>query len=921
VSRLNNLSQEFIDKFFQLASGKIDSEKIELFLTKIESRLNKFYFTYSSEINLLRLLDNQFHLNLFVSDLLKYEHYIDLILTIVTYSNYLTDIIVKHPNYFYFICNGSATLSGKINKYYSERIKNIDLTKISFNSKINSLRNFKKQEILRLGILDYFYNENIIRITKSLSQLANQICNFLFLLCIKEIKNKYKINKLPNYCLISLGKLGGEELNYSSDIDLILFTEYNLQISNNLNTNKVYEEVVKLFINKSSEISPQGDLYRIDFRLRPYGRNSELVNTLSEYLYYYEHQSEFWERQMLIKSSFVSGSKKLFNKFYEYIQNLIYPKTFFSSPVDKLKYIKNSIEIRLKDEVNIKLSSGGIRDIEFSVQALQIFNGGKDKELREKNTLKALNKLFKKKLITKDEFKSLKSNYILFRKIEHFLQLMNNLQTHHIPDNGEILEKLSFFLEYKSSLAFKEDIENKRKFNSSFFNQIISSDKTDNLFDKINFKERKKAISNYIFLSTGVSTVHSKKFDEYTINSFNQISNHILNYLSNSKNPDKTLDNFVRIIKSYSIPQYWYDLFKDIKFLNITLEICDKYKFLLNCLLENESVRDYYISRNAFVKINESSLIEFIPLLFKFSSSLQFITGIIDLKKFFELNTKFYSKNILHLIEKDPRIKTYVKDLVVLGFGSFATEEMNLFSDIDLIFVSNNIEKFIDAQYDFQNLLNKIKSELNIEVDCRLRPEGRSSQLVWNFDDLINYIEKRARIWELLSYSKSMLIAGDKHYFDLIIKKLSQRILMLDNEVIKKELLEMRNKLVGSSEYLVNLKKVSGGLIDIAFIIGYYYLLNLNNLPYYSNSTIERINYLIEHNNQFREIENNFILLKKFEIYYQIVSSSKSVKIDFEDENFFILSEIFEKKSINELQDLFKKVFQSNIRIFNNTFQ
>jgi glutamine synthetase adenylyltransferase len=166
-----------------------------------------------------------------------------------------------------------------------------------------------------------------------------------------------------------------------------------------------------------------------------------------------------------------------------------------------------------------------------------------------------------------------------------------------------------------------------------------------------------------------------------------------------------------------------------------------------------------------------------------------------------------------------------------------------------------------------------------------------------------------------------MLIAGDKHYFDLIIKKLSQRILMLDNEVIKKELLEMRNKLVGSSEYLVNLKKVSGGLIDIAFIIGYYYLLNLNNLPYYSNSTIERINYLIEHNNQFREIENNFILLKKFEIYYQIVSSSKSVKIDFEDENFYILSEIFEKKSINELQDLFRKVFQSNIRIFNNTFQ
>ena len=221
----------------------------------------------------------------------------------------------------------------------------------------------------------------------------------------------------------------------------------------------------------------QGHLYRIDLRLRPDGRNSPLCRSVNEYLNYYESRGEDWERQMLIKADFLGGSKKLFEKFISYLSPFVYPHTHTSPPIVQIKKLKLEIERKLRDEENIKLTPGGIRDIEFSVQALQLLNGGKNKEIQTGNTLNALNKLEKASLLTKKEKEIFETAYILYRKIEHFLQLMNNAQTHIIPQDGEIAEKLSYYLGFESSAKFKKILNENRASVRKIYDSIFSKER------------------------------------------------------------------------------------------------------------------------------------------------------------------------------------------------------------------------------------------------------------------------------------------------------------------------------------------------------------------------------------------------------------------------------------------------------------
>ncbi len=924
MHRIEKFSDEFVTKFFQQSVGKLNSDQIERFLNECETVLPNYYFTKTSEINLLRILENQFQLNLFINDVLKYNHYLEILLTITSYSNYLTDTIVQNPEFFYWITNPD-TLKKKITRnYYKKHISKIHLNYKSFQSKLNILKNFKKQEILRIGILDYFLNTPLTKITELLSLLANTICSYLFSLCLEETKKKYGVKKLPQYCIVSLGKLGGNELNYSSDIDLIIFTETNEHYNDYLFSNTIYENAIKLFINSSSQLTEKGDLYRIDFRLRPYGRNAELVNTISNYLYYYENQSEPWEKQMLIKCSYFSGSKKLNKRFNDYIQGIIYPKTFLKSPVEKLRAIKSSIEKNIGTDQNIKLSSGGIRDIEFSVQALQLINAGKNPELREKNTLKALSKLFKYKLIDKEEFIQLKENYLLFRKIEHFLQLMNNFQTHSIPESTELLEKLSFKLGYSDTNTFLQDIHGRKSFNAAFFNGIVNNDNATSNLEKVVFSDRAKALINFNYLNTGYISTNQKKFDEPTVNSFNSISDSIIFFVEKSKNPDQALDNFTKLVKSHPFPKSFFDILNDSKLLKLTLTICERSKFLFDILLESKQALDLFITRKVFKELNEEAFDEYNYQLFKFAAGIQLFAGIIDVTDFQKLQKKYLLFHLNNIILEKGILKKYKNDAVIIGLGSFASEEMNLFSDIDLIFILKNLDKYPNAQRDFQDLLIEFRYKLNLDIDCRLRPEGKSSPLVWNFHDCIRYIESRAELWEFLTFTKSILVSGNSKLFKELIIKIGQKVSFIDVKKVKSDLNKMRDKLTSNIDYLINLKKSKGGLVDLYFILGYYSLMLYNKRDdLFELPASEKFNAIWKLSDEkliLEKIQVNYFFLKKFEIYYQLLSGYKSIKFSDDDEYLKYLCEIFQFNSISNLTERLNKILTENIKLYNKIF-
>ena len=448
------------------------------------------------------------------------------------------------------------------------------------NAKLNFLRSQKRKEILRIGAKDILGINDLKTVTEELSILARSISSQLFSICYNEILVKYNLQlNEDTYCLFALGKLGGNELNYSSDIDLIIFYDNDISIQSKKEFSEILIEVIYLFIESATSITSLGYIFRVDFRLRPDGRTSVLTRSLQEYLNYYESRGEDWERQMLIKAGFVAGSNPLYNNFYSYLQPFIYPSTFSISPIEQIKKLKINIEKNLKDEENIKLIPGGIRDIEFSVQTLQLINGGRIKNIRTNNTLDAIELLKIEKLLTLEEADIFKYSYIFYRKIEHYLQLMNDTQTHSIPAEGEILEKLSSYLGYKNSNEFNKSVSQNRKQVKAVYDSITGKETElnikENKISNIKFENQSKAEKDFIYLSEGKGLLGQKEFDKNTIESFAKIEPKLINYLNSCIQPDLVLQNFVRVIRNITFPSIWYTEFLDEKFFNSFLMICE----------------------------------------------------------------------------------------------------------------------------------------------------------------------------------------------------------------------------------------------------------------------------------------------------------------------------------------------------------
>ena len=917
--RLRNLSKDFITKIIEKAAGRISQKMLEDFLSAIESELTKHYFTRSSESNLLRIILNQFDFTFFVNECLKYPHHFEILLSLSNNSNYLTDILVRNPEYFHWIINPSVLEFNINKKYFSEAIENSASAFKSFEAKVNAIRNFKRKEILRIGLKDIYLKQNLSDTTKQLSELAESISIKLFELCYSEILLKHDLSDVKNrYAVFSLGKLGGTELNYSSDIDLVAFYEKNSFINKKIYFNQLLTETILLFIDTASKKTGAGFLYRVDFRLRPDGRNAPLCGSYLEYLKYYEMRGEDWERQMLIKANYLCGSKNLYNKFFNYLSKFVYPYSFTVSPIEQIKKLKSSIERRNKSETNIKLTPGGIRDIEFSVQALQLLNGGKDLSLKTGNTLTAIKLLKAKNILSEDEAEIFDSTYIFYRKAEHYLQLMNDQQTHDIPASGETAEKLAHFVGSKNLNDFQEIIlSSKEKVNSIYNSIFISGISEPTKIDttETGFADEKRARNNLEYLRTGKSILEKKQFDLRTIESFEKIESEITAYLNGSKNPDIVLENFTRIIKSAIFPHIWYEEFQDKKFLNLTLLICERSQKAIDIFAEDKQLRDEFLSRDSLIHLSQTDVVSLSLKQLIFRSSVQLATALLNPEYFSKIYSEYVNKNISNSVENYILDKTWKDDFFIIAMGSFGSEQISFASDIDLVFIVKNIEGYPSIQNDFQKLLGIIRENLTgLEIDCRLRPEGKSSQLVWDVEEYKKYFYTRARIWELQAFTKCRFLIGNKNYFNDFLKDYISAVKERDLKLIKSEMIEMRKKLLPINDSSFNIKKSMGGLYDIDFVICYLRLSNPEKI------FSEEADKNILQDDILEELKINFSFLKNIELYNQNIFNTKLSKLPTDENKLYKLAESSGFKNSESLTKKLNNVIQSNKKCFQQIF-
>ena len=923
IKEHQNLSEEFFAELAEISAGYLPSETFDKLIVLLQSEISNHHFTRSSESNLLRIISAMYDKYSFLTDCIKYPHYVEIIVAISSNSNYLTDILVRNPEYFYWIVNPS-NIEPKLTFEDFEKTVNSSLIFYkTFSSKVNFFRTLKRKEILRIGLKDILGFAPLEIITEELSVLAKVISAKLFELSLEEIKSKYQIKDLKcSYCLIGLGKLGGNELNYSSDIDLIIFYDEE-QATKSKNYSELLTEAIHLFIESVSSITSSGFIFRVDFRLRPDGRNSPLCRSINEYLSYYESRGEDWERQMLIKAGFIGGNQNLYDKFMNYLSPFIFPASFSTSPTEQIKKLKKNIERNLGEEENIKLLPGGIRDIEFSVQALQLLNGGKWKELRTGNTLKSISMLNEKNLLTADEAEVFKNAYRFYRRIEHYLQLMNDKQTHTVPSDVEMLNKISTYLGFGSVKEFKEALKENRHSVSKIYHSIMGKEvrvKTKGDISEISFDNKKKSLQDFTFLREGKGLLGQKEFDERTILTFQNIEPEIISYLKHAINPDTVLQNFVRIIRHSDFPDIWYKELSDKKFLKSFLTICEFSQRSVDLFAEDSELTELLLNRKVFEKINLENLNQFTLKRIFFTLSVQFILEIIDHEALSKVLSAFYRHEIKRVFSDVLQKKYPSLEYFLVGLGSFGSEEMTFNSDIDLIFVVKELKGIPKSEKVFQNLLSQIRKILApVEVDCRLRPEGKSSILVWDIKSYDAYIQKRLRIWELQAFTKISLICGSSNLFDVFLEALKTRLKSEKRITIAHDIKEMRKKLypanLGGRLSMLNLKKSPGGLVDSEFILQNLALTSIKNFSIIAGQDVRIVSRLSENDINPTDSDallRNYSFLKRLDSLNQVIFNATTSILPSDKKKLTMLSHRMNLENAESLQHNLNEVMKSN---------
>ncbi|MFB3897101.1 MAG: bifunctional [glutamate--ammonia ligase]-adenylyl-L-tyrosine phosphorylase/[glutamate--ammonia-ligase] adenylyltransferase [bacterium] len=374
-------------------------------------------------------------------------------------SQFITDVLIRNPEYFNWMLEDREL---RMQKGYSEmclELRSILSSLQSIDRQYSALRRFHRRELLRIGARDILGLAEFKVIVAELSDLASGLLQIAIEMVTPEIQKKFGIPATKcktGFVVIGMGKLGGYELNFSSDIDILFVYDEEGETSVGISHYEYYNALAAAVIQVLTKMTAQGYVYRVDMRLRPEGGAGPLARSLESYEQYYQAYAETWERIALIKARPIAGDESVGKQFTDLIVPFVYRRTLDYAAIEEIQHMK----LRLQNEATklvaatneVKSGVGGIREIEFTVSLLQLFYGGKEKSLRETNTLKVLKVLQEQQHLTEIEAEKLAAAYIFLRQVEHRLQSAALLQTHSLPSSQEELQKLARKLGYQDQV-------------------------------------------------------------------------------------------------------------------------------------------------------------------------------------------------------------------------------------------------------------------------------------------------------------------------------------------------------------------------------------------------------------------------------------------------------------------------------------
>jgi len=414
------------------------------------------------------------------------------LLAVLGNSDFLARWAQRYPE------RAATVLDGELERPWSDADYSAELHHLQLTAPekpadilVSALLEFKYRHLFRITLRDVGLSKPFAEIAAEFSALARAILQAGLEWHRQSLHIEYGVPRLLQgsaeipFAALAMGKLGGDELNFSSDVDLIYFYGSDEGSSGQLGAHEYFTKLSERLSAFLQRKNSEGFLYRVDLELRPEGKAGALTNGLDAMEEYYESFGAPWEKQAMIRASRAAGDAGLISEFLRRIHPFVYPKLRDFSFLKDMKTMKEKIvqAVRSRPErgFNLKLGDGGIREVEFFVQALQLLFGGRDPSLQIANTLEAMKRLAKAGLIEPQEEAELSEAYVFLRTMEHRLQLVEEQQTHELPQDTEDLRALARRMGYADpsvDLAAErmlEDLELRRRRVQSRFEALLSN--------------------------------------------------------------------------------------------------------------------------------------------------------------------------------------------------------------------------------------------------------------------------------------------------------------------------------------------------------------------------------------------------------------------------------------------------------------
>jgi glutamate-ammonia-ligase adenylyltransferase len=848
-----------VDKLHELfiSSGAI--HPIEEFSRALTSALEKLPDPDRGVTNLLRFVEATLSRSSLFNDLLSYPVLMDVLMRMLSGSQYFADILVRDPELFRWLTASDALVQPRTKEVLRAEVERAMRVFQKPEKKLDSLRRLYRREILRIGARDLLGEADLATVTRELSHLADVLVEASCIIAQQQLRERFPESPHTPYSVIGLGKLGGLELNYSSDIDVLVVYGNEGEVKDARGITRTHHEYFNAFVEKMvqnlSQSSAEGHLYRVDLRLRPEGKASPLARSLQSYLLYYESRGELWERQMLIKARPIAGDPALGEEFLRQLEPFVYPRTVFQNPKEYIARIKARIEAAIVGEENVKLRAGGIRDIEFIVQALQLVNGGKNRSIRSANTLEAIQQLAEASLLTDSEQRKLTEAYIFFRTLEHRLQTMLNTQTHVLPEDA--VERR--ILARKVGLASAEELERRNKTLlkqvREIFEAILSVgtglpdaglaavidggvgiEATERMMAAYGFADARRAAKNFSSMVFGSSMAGVKELDSRARSAFREIADELLRQVARTPGPDMTLQNLALVATSQPFPEQLYTQLKEENFRRMLLQICAtsprfskglaRHPLLLETLATDPGalimrLPDGLLPLDNIVEQKNQEEIRI---------GIRYVLGITSFDEMTAELTQLADAVMTAVLGAAVReIVGRSAPFAVFALGKYGTGEIIFDADLDVLFISET--KSVAVRNKLEQVATRVVQQLSAmsergklyDVDARLRPEGRNAPLVVDRRAYLAYLKSRASLWERQSLTRLRFVAGDKKLGAAVVKDVHAFVFesslpgnWVQDIVAMRKRMEKRSRVSGSE--LIDLKLSPGGMVDVEFL-------------------------------------------------------------------------------------------------------